>query len=215
MSMSGRHLHRLVAVLFGALALTAGSAHAASYVHAGTASGNVLAAGTTVAPGASGSMTFAMSGWGSVSCAASGDLTVGASGGATVAATVDALDWTGCTDTIPSITYTSCAVASPLPTASLLAAGSAGGTLSLSGWYMRCGISGTTRGCYYYAALANGTYTNATAAAVWTGVSLLHTVPSGSTDDLGALCGPGSGSLSQTWNDVSASGATLVLNGTP
>jgi hypothetical protein len=212
------HLRKVLplgALLAGLLALGAGPADAASYVHAGTATGNVLAAGTAFQP-TSGSMTFSQSSFGTISCSSTGGLTAGVSGGSSIAVTVDSLEWPSCTDTIPSLTFTSCSGASSLPTASLTAAGGAGGTLLLSNVYLRCALSGTTRACYYHATVANGTYTNATGGVSWTGVSLAHGAPAGTTDDLGSLCGA-AGSMNQSWSGVTVgtTGATLVLNDTP
>ena len=198
------------------LGATAGGASASTFAHAGTTTGNILAAGTSVMPRSSDVFTASFSGLGSVTCASgTGSATVGASGGATITAAGDSVTFTSCTDTIPVITITGCHLVAPLPTATVTATSSAGGTVSFTNTFVRCNVAGGTSGCYYSAPTATGTAVNTNAALTYSGVSILHTVPAGGSGDLGSLCGT-SGTFGGSFTDLTsgATSTTVVLNQT-
>jgi hypothetical protein len=200
----------------GIFGVAAGSASAASYLH-DSVTGTVLSAGTTIAPGSSGNATLTVTGLGTVTCTNntfSG--TVGASGGATITGSIDSLTFNSCTDTIPVITISNCNVVSPLPSVVATASGSTGGSLNLSNTYVRCNVSGSTAGCYYLATTANGTVNNTGSTLAYSNVAVSHSVPTGGSGDLGALCGSGA-TFSVQYNDVQtpSNGHDVILNTTP
>ena len=203
-------------VLAIALACGAGAASASTYLHRGTTTGNVLAAGTPVMPRAGGPATLVLLSVGTIGCTAStGIVTVGPSGGATVAAVGDSLSFSGCTDTIPIIDFSSCTLAGPAPTATVTATGATGGTVVFVGTYAFCKVTGAPTGCYYGAIGATGTASNTGATLAYNNVSVTHEVPPGATGDLGGLCG-NTGFFAVTFTDLAGGSpsATVVLNQT-
>jgi hypothetical protein len=202
----------------GLLGIAASSASAASYLHNGTTTGNVMAAGTAISPTSSNTAVLSIPGLGSVSCTSNSfSGTVGASGGASITGSLSSLTFNTCTDTIPLITITNCNAVSPFPSISGVATGSTGGTLTLTNTYVRCNVSGGTSGCYYLASTAAGTYTNTGGTLAYNNVSVSHTVPAGGTGDLGSLCGTSNGTFSVTYSGVknTATSAAAILNTTP
>ena len=205
-----RKLALIMACSVGLLGAGAASASASSFFHNGTALGNIMASGTTLMAGSSDGSVLATD-VGSIGCSTNTfDLTVGASGGATVSGSVDALTTQACSDSIPSVAITGCHAVAPLPTVTATASGASGGTIALNGTYLRCDAGGTSA-CYYYAATASGGYANTGGVLTYNSAGLIHTVPSGGTGDLGSLCGT-SGSFSTTFTDVTGAGTTAVLN---
>jgi hypothetical protein len=204
--------------VFGLVGAGAGSASAATYVHGGTTSGNLLPAASTILNRSSDTATLTLNGTGELSCTVTtGFATVGASGGATVSATGNSLTFTSCTDTIPVINIQSCHLAATtLPTAVVTATSHNGGTVVFSNTFVRCVAAGSTSGCYYKATTASGTASNTGATLSYASVGVTHTAPAGATDDLGVACGT-IGSFSMALTDLvrGATGTTLVLNQTP
>jgi hypothetical protein len=208
----------IVAAL-GLLIAGTSSASAASYLHNGTTTGSLLSAGTALMSQSGGSASFSgdIRPW---SCTtATIGATAGASGGATVTGTVDSITFSSChTPGTTLYAITTCHTISPLPTVTFTATGEAGGTATLDGLWFKCGIVSfpSPYGCYYRAATAAGTYGNTSGTLTYSGVSLLHTAPSGATDDPGGLVCSNSGSFSMSFNDlvVSSSGTTVRLNTT-
>lgn len=128
-----------------------------------------------------------------------------------MSASVDSLTFLSCTDTIPLITISSCHIVTPLPSISITASGTTGGTISWTNTYVRCNVSGGTSGCYYFAASASNPFTNSGAVESGSGISVTHSVPSGGTGDLGSLCGT-TGSFNKVWLHFTLlSGVTISI----
>lgn len=200
------------ACAIAASALGTSSASATTVENAGGA----LAAGTSVGNNASDPSTLHLTGLGGITCTiTTANFTVGASGGATVSATMDTLTFQSCTDTIPVITISSCHLVTPLPTGHITGIGSTGGTVELSNTYVRCNVSGGTSGCYYFAQTASGAATNAAHTLAYSGVAVSHIVPPGGTGDLGSLCtGPSNtGSFSSRLTNLQAGGSAVAITG--
>ena len=215
MTMRPRALLTIVGVAV-ALACGAGAASAASYLHLGTTTGNLLAPGTPIMPASTGYATLSISVLGIHGCGpGSGFVTVGASGGATIAATGGGLTFTACSTPISGMTFTGCHLVPPLPTATITATSSTGGAVTFTDTYMRCDVTNTPFGCYLTAATATGIITNAGATLAYTNVPVQHSVPLGGTGDLGAACGT-TGLFSASFTDLTAGSpsSTLVLNQT-
>jgi hypothetical protein len=209
-------LSLLAATALATLAV-ASSASAASYFHAGTATGNVLPNGTVVQGSkAAGGFSLIVTGFGTISCPAQTiTYTAGASGGATIGVSLTTWASTGCTDTLPVINVTACN-GSGLPLAgTATGTGAAGGTIAFTNLIVKCTLNGLATFCYYRVPTATGTYTNTNATLVYNAVAATHyTLPA---DDQGALCGTNA-ALSAAVDDQSTLGAmtpTVLLNTTP
>jgi hypothetical protein len=191
--------------------LAIGSASASATSVRADPSGTALTAGTSITNGGSDPATLALSGFGEINCTSTTfSATVGASGGASVTGTLDALTFTSCTDTLPVITISSCHLANAgVPTVHITAI-AGGGTVVLNNTFVRCILAGSTSACYYQASTASGTAQNANSALSYTGVAVTHSAPAGRTDDLGGVCG-NSGSFNATLTDVRAPTGTITI----
>jgi hypothetical protein len=207
--MSVRKMTMLLAVAaLGVCAMAAGTASASTFLRADP-SGTALSSGATIMNGASDPFTVTFPGTGTLTCTTSTfAATVGASGGATVSATLDQLTIEGCTDTIPVINYTSCHAAATLPTITLTGTSATTGTILLADTTLFCAVSGTTSGCYYTMASASGAWNSSSVA--FSNVSMTHTTGTG---DLGSLCFT-SGTVGVTWTDMTSAGSTVTLGNT-
>jgi hypothetical protein len=144
------------------------------------------------------------------------DFTVGASGGASVDATVDNLVYGACSDNLLTFSYSACTMFPPAPTATFTATGGTGGVVALSATTLRCGVQGTNTACYHRATSSTGTYLNATQTLAFTNVAMTHNVPGGATDDLGPLCATSSTfSVNFTRVTWAATQQAVTLNTTP
>lgn len=181
-----------------------------SYLRADPA-GNTLTGASTLAYAGSDPTTLTSTS-GSVTCASTTvDALVGPSGGTGVLGVLNALTLASCTDTLPGVTVTTCArTSTPSTTLTFNADTATGGTQILRNLVVKCSISGGgTFGCYYGGAAFAGTVTNTPNATTYNNVPVLHTVPAGVTDDLGAgICGNG-GTFS-----AKLTGLTQVTTGT-
>jgi hypothetical protein len=213
-----RQLGTVLAALLTIGLISATSAQAASYLHGGSSPGNVLPSGSGITNTDSGPATLALTGLGEVQCTNNKfTATVGASGGATISGSLTSLTFATCTDTLPVITITSCSVVSPLPTITITASGSSGGTFAFANTFTRCPIAGSTSACYYKANIATGSYANASGDLTFSNVSIAHTAPSGTTNDLGAACGS-SGFAGWPWKRIlriAAGVVIVILDNTP
>jgi hypothetical protein len=198
----------LLAIVSACVCLGAATANAASFLTDETATAPSSITSTSSDP-----VTLTFAGLGTITCTRmtfSAD--VGAGGGTTIAGTLTAFGFDGCTDTIPVINYSTCSLHGPMPTVTLTATGASGGTVTLSPTFVFCPISGSSSGCYFQLPDATGTFTNTTHALAFTNVAMTHSVPTGTTNDLGSLCGSGvtmSGTLTQLVNAANDSPLTL------
>jgi hypothetical protein len=169
-------------------------------------------AGDTMRPTNGGPAVITLSGLGSVTCAnATFDADVTTPAGTPAIAALTALTFTSCTDTIPVLTFTGCHLDGASPTLSMTASGTTGGSVLFVSTYLRCAASGSTSGCYFLINGGPGTWTNAPSSIAFSGVAITHSIPAGTTGDLGALCGP-SGTLSVSFGHVVNSlGHTLTI----
>jgi hypothetical protein len=125
----------------------------------------------------------------------------------TIGGTLNTLTFTSCTDTIPVITISSCALSpnSPLPTFTIRASNDDGGsTTTINDPTTRCNIAGTTSTfCYYTAASAVGTGNNVLSTLAYSNVTVAGVAGSGSLGT--GVCGA-SGSFSSTLRHIVESG---------
>jgi hypothetical protein len=217
-----RSLLVTLSVSVALLATTASSAPAASYFHAGTASGNVLAAGTGIGAHASNWVTISMDA-GTLQCFSSDFYAnVGASGGAlSISVSFSSWNFRTCTDTLPIITIDRCDMVQPKATATASAYSSSGGAFTVNNAYFRCSISAPPqlpgKACYYHLMTASGTYYNSVPGITFPPTSIDRQRPSGATGDLGSsVCG-NYGSFTTTYSPIYRGGVTPVvyLNNTP
>ena len=144
----------------------------------------------TARPTSGGPATLTLSGLGTITCgSANFTAQFTTTTGAPAAAQLTALTFTSCTDTVPVITFSSCHLDGTAPAIAITASGTAGGTFAMGATTVRCGVSGTTSACYYQATAPVGTWVNSPSSLSFSGAALLHTVPGGTTGDLGSLCG--------------------------
>lgn len=191
--MSIRKLTLLTAVaavgLMG-LATTSASASTALRTDPG---GSLLTGSTTITNTASDTSTRVFSGLGTIHCAQTfADIDVhGRTSPTSITGTLTGLTFTSCTDTLPVIQYTSCALSptSPFPVVHITATNDQGGTVQITDETIRCSIQGAgTSFCYYTMTSSSniGAFVNAPSTLTFSGVVLHHVTGSG---DLGAICG--------------------------
>jgi hypothetical protein len=179
---------------------------------------NGLAWQGTIMAGAGDPATVSLSGLGHINCSSSSfHADIGASGGFSVTGKLTALTFTSCTDSVPTIEFTGCHLHNGgVPTVHIAAAGGSpgGGTVVLNNTLMRCGVAGSTQGCYYHSVSATGTWSNVNSSLRFSGVSLSHSAM-GTTDDLGAVCG-NAGTWNVLFTDLTGgtSGSTLTVTTT-
>jgi hypothetical protein len=182
---------------------TASSASAATYLHSGTTTGNVLPSGTSIKGTLKSATTATLTiSSGTVTCtSAEFNATVDGSGGATVLGMVTALklgpapggSGGTCSDTIASFDFDYCEDYLAPGTSFYLVAQAlspAGGGLQFQNAYLRCHVAGSSPAayCYYYGAPINGNYANAGFTLSFASASVAHQVPAGVTNDAGASC---------------------------
>jgi hypothetical protein len=204
-----RMAQKLLSLLVVACAaIGASTASAATYVHGGTTSGNVLAAGTTIGGGIkAGTSAVLTTSIGTITCTGgSAGGTVGASGGTTVSGNLTSLTVNTCTDTIPFITVSDCTKSSSNP---VITVDNKGNISIAAGNTIVCRYSGGT--CTFTSPTTSAKYASSTA------TLSLSNIPV--TSSTGGLC-PSSGSFSGTFGPVtvtsgSYAGSNVVVNGTP
>jgi hypothetical protein len=212
-----RKMAMLAAVAACALATGAASASAATYVHGGTTTGNLLPSGTGIGSGLrSGTNAVLTTSIGTVTCRAANfaGATTSASGGATVTGRLSTssagLAFSTCSDTIPFIDVTSCGQTSGASAGIVAtASGSAGGSINLTNVSVTCNLN-TGGTCLFTASTANGTYANSDNSATYTSVPVTGS---------GTFC-PSSGTFSAAFAPVTVtsgafSGRRVILNTTP
>jgi hypothetical protein len=200
--------HRLLSLLVVACAaIGATSASAATYVHGGTTTGNVLAAGTSISGGLkAGTSAVLTTNIGTVTCTSgTAGGTVGASGGTTVSGNLTTLQVSNCTDTIPFITVSDCTNS----TNPVITIDSRGNVSIAAGNTIVCRYSGGT--CTFTSSTTSAKYDSTTSS-----LSLSRIPVSSST---GGLC-PSSGTFTGTFGPVKVSsgayaGSNVIVNGTP
>lgn len=207
-----RHLRTVIRKIVLAAALCAlavvgaGSASAATYMHGGTATGNVLAAGTSIQGTQNGNALFTSSS-GNITCATGGfTADVGASGGATVTATLTSFTIGPCTDSMPLIEITGCAGVNLANTGMVASSASTtGGMMNLTNLVFYCSFRGGG-GCTWSATSMYGSYTNVTGNLAYSNVAL-------TASEFGC---PSTATFSVMYNPVgTAGGAKLYLNNAP
>jgi hypothetical protein len=178
----------LAITAFGLLGAASASASTALRADLG---GALLSGSTTVTNTTSDPATWTLAGTGAVTCSQTFiDANVSRSSSATsIPGTLAAFTFTSCTDTIPVITYSSCALSPvhPLPSVQISASNDTGGTLTINDLTYRCSIMGsTTSFCYFTAGAARGNGNNATSTLWFPSVGVAVVGGSGS---LGFACG--------------------------
>jgi hypothetical protein len=203
-------LGRLAAIAtlaFLVVVITATSALASTFVRRDP--GNVLLASGTTLISSTGFFTAHSLGSG-MSCAPSLDAALEASGGATVTATLNSFTLAPCSGSIASVGFNSCHAIPPLPSLTITQTGS-GAVTTWPGTSMRCNVVGApASACYYRAQHMTGMFANATSTWVHANFTWLHTVPAGTTNDLGALCNTSSTTYTMDFRDVHTTGGTTV-----
>jgi hypothetical protein len=195
----------------GIVAFGASSASAASWIT--DELGNFP---TNITSTASDPATLSLSGgFGDITCnTTTFNLHVGPGGGASIDGSLNTLVFENCTDSIPVITITACDKHGGSPTATITA-GAGGGSVTLSPTTVFCTVAGSANGCYYQAPDATGVISNATNSITFTNTAVTHTVPAGTTNDLGNLCGAGGAfnvTLTHVVNAANNSTVTLLTN---
>ena len=177
--------------------------------------GTIITGGTQTTATASPTMTggpftggtafLSLPATGTITCGgfAQGVLTT-TDGNPSVRGTLTTFALTPCHDTIPVINVTGCTAVPPLPEITVTATAT-GGTNTLTNLFKRCTLAGSPAACYYRAATATAVFTNANATLTYSNVSVQHTAPAGTTDDLGALCGS-TGTFSADFPDIHTTG---------
>jgi hypothetical protein len=133
-------------------------------------------------------------------------------GAATLPGRLTALTFTGCDDTIPVIAVTSCHLyTGPVTTVSITAS-AGGGSVVLGDLIVRCAFAGTTNGCYFTAASANGSANNAASTIQYSNVSATRVQPT--TDNLGDFC-PASGTFNVTLQHIVQAGTNRTVTIAP
>jgi hypothetical protein len=187
-------LKKLVVVAVLGL-LTLGGSTASATTLRTDPGGGLLTGSTTVTNTSSGAAVW-QSNFGSITCTQSSfDATVSANSSATsIGGTLTGLTYTSCHDTVPSFTFTSCALHQPgVPTVTIT--GSAGGgSLAINDATIRCPVGGGFA-CYFTAASAVGTVSNAASTLSYSNVGSISVFP---TSD--ALGGPSICSSTQTFS---------------
>jgi len=206
-------LGRLAAIAtlaFLVVVITATSALASTFVRRDP--GNVLLSPGSTLTGA-GSFTAMTSIGGDLSCTPSFDATVGASGGATVTATLNRFTLSPCTGTLGLSTtlmlLTGCHGLPPLGSLTLTSGSPA--IVTLPTISLRCNSLdlSATGACYYRSTAATGAYNNATSTLYFTGFSWDRTT--GATDDLGqTLCNAFDHTITMDFRHVRTTGGTTV-----
>lgn len=162
--------------------------------------------------------TMTITGVGTVSCTST-DFAVSflantAPTGSSVVGTLERQTLSSCTDTIPLIDFVSCARVATVTSNVLVRAVISGpGTVIPVLSYLRCGISGSSIGCYYSVGVGLGHVTNTPSTVNFPGTPLFKAAPAGTTDDLGAPCGTTGGTLSMRLTGLTqgTTGQTLTI----
>ncbi len=170
-------------------------------------------AGGTITNTTSSSATLSLGATGTIHCGlVKGTATVASGASATsISATLTAITFSTCTDTLPVVTIESCSLAAgTTPSISILGTSSSGGTVTTTDARVRCflGGSGGAAFCEYTAATAAGTAVNSTSTLAYSSVGVTHV--NGASGDQGVLCGA-SGSFNVTANHMVQSGTNRTL----
>lgn len=204
-------LGRLAAIAtlaFLVVVITATSALASTFLRRDP--GNVLLTSGSAIAGSTGSFVVTTAGFGTMSCSnVAFDATVGPSGGATASAALTSLSLADCTGFVGAATIRGCTARSPLPSITFTATG-AGGPATWGPTSLRCFTLGGTAACYYGFGNGTGSYANGSATLSYVNQLFNRTVPAGTSDDLGGVCGSGSSSLSMDVRDIHTAGGSTV-----
>jgi hypothetical protein len=202
-------LGRLAAIAtlaFLVVVITATSALASTFLRRDP--GNTVLAAGSVITSTGGTFTTAVTGFGESTCSAGFAATIGSSGTASVTGTLNSFTFGGCRYVF--VYLNNCQVRSPAPSITVTATAS-GATMTWSNASMRCPVSTSPPGaCYYQLSALTSTFLNPTSTLRFSNSVMFHTVPAGSTDDVGAPCAAGGSSFSMDFRDVHTSGGATV-----
>jgi hypothetical protein len=202
----------------GLLSLGAGAASAAHTTIRTDPDGAKLTGATTITNLASDQSTLTLQNLGAIHCQQTTfEATLHANTGTTsVTGTLNQLTFTNCTDSLPVIAITSCALdpTSSVPTIHIVADNSvdplAQGTVQVTDPRVRCSIAGsTTSFCYYTGTTSSaiGNAFNSNSRIVFPNVTAHHVTGSG---DLSGACGT-QGAFNATLTDVVQVGTNKTI----
>jgi hypothetical protein len=205
--MLARKLVVVASVLSGVLVLA--SASSATTVVRTDPGNALLSAGSTITGGNNGGTATFTSAAGSVSCGAFADGVLAApDGNPSVTGTLTTFTLAPCVDTILAINILSCNAIAPFPAISVTAV-AGGGTNTLTDLTKRCATSVPGKACYFTAATATASFTNANATLRYSGVNVVA-ITTGFTDAIvPANCGT-SGTLSADFPDIHTTGGRTI-----
>jgi hypothetical protein len=129
----------------------------------------------------------------------------------TLTGTLGQLTFSSCTDTIPVLTISSCAMHGASPTVHIMSTSPTTGSVNLTDVGVRCAFT-SGGACYFTAGVANGVANNTTSTISYTSVGAVGIT--GTSDNLGILC-PSSGTFSTSLTHIVEVGTNRTVTITP
>jgi hypothetical protein len=172
--------------------VVASSASAATTVIRTDPGGARVTSGAVITGTSEGPATLTLDSTGSITCHGSFQGVLSATdGNPSVSATMPTFAMAGCSDTLPIVSIDTCS-RHGFGVFTMSATSSLGGTFNVLDINLFCHVAGTGTpgtGCYFTLPSSTGSFTNSNSTLGFGNVPLAHTVPSGTTNDIGAFCG--------------------------